>query len=82
MTRKVALLAQAPQLVLSVNHMYNIDVYPDPVCGKSTCLAQLLKVCPAKCGSSMSLLLDSDCVSTLHACFFSLCNDADMEHTC
>ena len=82
MSRKVAFLAQARQLVLSVNHMFNIDMYPDPVCGKSACLAQLVKVCPAKYGSSISLLPDSDRVSTLHTCFFSLCNDADMKHMC
>ncbi len=82
MTRKVALLAQAPQLVLSVKHIYNnvIGVYLDLVCTKYACLAQPLKVCPTESGLSTSLLLD--CVCTLHACAFSLCNDASMEHTC
>ncbi len=51
MIGRVAFLAQAPQLVLSVKHIYNTDVYPNPICAKYTCLAQLLKVCPAESGN-------------------------------
>ncbi len=59
------------------------DVNPDLVCTKhhDAFLAQLLKVCPAEAGPS-TLLLDADCISTLHAGASSLCNDAGMEYMC
>jgi len=51
--------------------MYNIDVYPNPVCTKYACLAQLLKVCPAESASAflccLILIASAACMLMLSA---------------